>query len=127
VVGLLGFLLTVISSHGELGIGDPAPPISVKEWIKGGPVDIAAGRGKNIYVVEFWAITWQPSVEAIPRLTDLQTKYRDRGVLVVGLTPEAPSLVKLFVQKQGAKMDYAVGIDEHDTAYKTYMEPFDQD
>lgn len=127
VVGVFGFFLVIFSSQAELGIGDPAPAISVKQWIKGGPIDISAGRGANIYVVEFWAISWQPSQEAIPRLTELQKKYRDRGVVVIGLTPEAPSLVKLFVQKHGAKMDYAVGIDEHDTAYKTYMEPFDQD
>lgn len=126
-VGVLGFILTVVCSRAELALGDPAPALSVKEWIKGGPVDITAGRGEKIYIVEFWAISWPPSVEAIPRLTELQKKYKDRGVVVVGLTSEAPSLVKLFIQKNGAKMDYAVGIDERDAAYKTYMEPFDQD
>ena len=127
VVAVLGFILILVSLHAELAIGDPAPPISVKEWIKGGPVDITAGGGKNIYIVEFWAVSWPPSLEAIPHLTELQKKYKDRGVMVMGLTSEAPSLVKLFVQKNSAKMDYAVGIDERDTAYKAYMEPFDQD
>jgi len=111
----------------ELAIGDPAPSISVKEWIKGGPVDLAAGNPRFIHVIEFFATWHEPSREAIPRMTDLQHKFKDRGVLFVALTDEAPSLVKTFVQKMGAKMEYAVGIDERDKVFKEYMEPFDQD
>jgi thiol-disulfide isomerase/thioredoxin len=125
VVLLLSTFCTRAAAN--LAIGDPAPPIAVKEWIKGGPVDISAGKGKNIYVVEFWATWCAPCRETIPHMTDLQKKYRDRGVLVVGLTDEAPSLVKTFVQKMGEKMDYAVGIDEREKAFKAYMTPFDQD
>ena len=114
-------------SGAELGIGDPAPPISVKQWIKGGPVDLAAGKGKNVYVIEFWATWCPPCREAIPHMTELQKKYKDRGVIFAGLTDEAPSLVKTFVEKMGAKMEYAVGIDDRERIFKTYMEPFDQD
>lgn len=110
----------------EAAIGSPAPPISVRQWIKHGPIDIAAGKGKHVYVLEFWATWCGPCREAIPHLNDLQKKYRDRGVVFLALTDEAPSLVKAFVQKMGATMDYAVGIDEKEQLYKTYMEPFDQ-
>lgn len=123
----LALVVTTLCARANLGIGDPAPPISVKQWIKGGPVDLASGNGKNIYVIEFWATWCGPCREAIPHMTDLQKKYRDRGVVVVGLTDEAPSLVKTFVQKMGDKMDYAVGIDEREKAFKAYMVPFDQD
>jgi hypothetical protein len=38
-----------------LGIGDPAPALSVAEWVKGSQVsNFEAG---NVYLVEFWA-TW---------------------------------------------------------------------
>jgi thiol-disulfide isomerase/thioredoxin len=129
---LLGLVLTGILINSQLqaaanlAIGDPAPAFSVKEWIKGGPVDISAGKGKNIYVIEFWATWCGPCRETIPHVTELQKKYRDRDVVVIGLTDEAPSLVKTFVQKMGAKMDYAVGIDERDKVFETYMTPFDQ-
>ena len=110
-----------VFSRGELSIGDPAPPIAAREWIKGGPPD----KGK-ICVVEFWATWHAPSRDAIPVLTELQHKYKDRGVVMIALTDEAPSLVKMFAQKMGTKMEYAVGIDEQDKIFKTYMEPFDQ-
>ncbi|HKQ40106.1 MAG TPA: TlpA disulfide reductase family protein, partial [Verrucomicrobiae bacterium] len=90
------------------------------------PIDLAAGKGKNIYVIEFFATWHAPSREAIPHITELQSKFRDRGVVVVALTDEAPSLVKVFVDKMGAKMEYAIGIDEREKAFKTYTEPFDE-
>ena len=119
--------ITTLYSRANLAIGDSAPPISILQWIKHGPIDMAAGKGKNIYVVEFWATWCGPCRETIPHMTELQKKYRDRGVVFMGLTDEAPSLVKSFVQRMGDKMDYAIGIDERDKAYETYMKPFDQD
>jgi len=126
---IIALALVVAGFHAraKLAIGDPAPPVAIKQWIKGGPVDVAAGKGKSIYVIEFWATWCGPCREAIPHLTELQKKYKDRGVVFVGLTDEAPSLVKPFVQKMGAKMDYAVGIDEREKIFKAYMVPFDQD
>src|SRR5687767_6900738 len=93
--------LAQLQSHAVAGlaIGWGAPVVSVKEWIHGGPVDMAAGKGKNIYVVEFWATWCGPCREAIPHVSELQKKYKDRGVVFIGLTDEAPSVVKGFVQK----------------------------
>ena len=34
-------------------LGDPAAELALSEYIKGEPVNIADGKGKNIYVVEF--------------------------------------------------------------------------
>src|SRR6516162_2989539 len=42
-------------THVGLDVGDPAPKLAVKEFVKGEAVDKFA-KG-NIYVVEFWA-TW---------------------------------------------------------------------
>ncbi|MFM7100356.1 MAG: hypothetical protein ACKO3N_04220, partial [Verrucomicrobiota bacterium] len=38
-------------------IGDPAGALAIQEWVRGEPVALAAGKGKQTYVVEFWA-TW---------------------------------------------------------------------
>lgn len=130
---LLALIVTLLLVHlqlhaaADLAIGSEAPPVSVKQWVNGGPIDMAAGKGKNIYVVEFWATWCGPCREAIPHLSELQKKYKERGVVFMGLTDEAPSVVKGFMQKMGAKMDYAVGIDERDQTFKRYMAPFDQD
>jgi hypothetical protein len=42
----------------------------------------------------------------------------------MALTDEAPSMVKLFVKKMDEHMEYAVGIDEQDRIYESYMNPF---
>ena len=106
---------------GELG--DTAKPLDIKEWVKGSAVTLADGKGKTIYVVEFWA-TWCPPCRAsIPHLTELQKKFKDKGVVFVGVTDEKSDVVKKFVEKMGDKMDYNVAIDGGKTS-EGYMEAF---
>ena len=113
----------IINQAAPVEIGAPAPPIHVKQWIKGGPINFETGK---VHVVEFWATWCGPCRDTIPHVTELQKKYKDRGVVFMGLTDEAPSVVKAFVKKMGARMDYAVGIDDHDTSFNQYMTPFGQ-
>lgn len=105
-------------------IGMPAPELKISNWVKNGPVSLSAGKGKNIYVVEFWA-TWCPPCQVtIPHLTEVQKKYRDKNVIVVGITDEEAPLVKQFVAKMGPRMDYAVAIDDNSQTSKAYMDAF---
>ncbi len=107
---------------GELG--DPAAPLQISEWIKGGPVDLAAGKGKTIFVVEFWA-TWCPPCRAsIPHLSELQKKFKDKNVVFVGISDETPATVKPFVEKMGEKMNYTVALDKGKKTSAGYMEAF---
>ncbi len=110
--------LTLVASHAIttaradeiLNLGDPAPPLSLSKWLKGEKIDhFAPGR---IYVVEFWA-TWAPSPKAIPHLTELAHKYRDRGVRILGIDSyeDDPNQVKPFVDQLGDRMDYSVAMD----------------
>src|SRR5687768_14820567 len=57
----------------ELGIGSPAPKLTVKQFLKGEPVT-GFEKGKT-YVVEFWATWCGPCIRSIPHLTELQKKY----------------------------------------------------
>jgi thiol-disulfide isomerase/thioredoxin len=109
-------------SAAELGM--PAPALNVTEWVKGKAVDLNEGKGKNIYVVEFWA-TWCPPCRAsIPHLTELQKKFKDKGVIVIGVSDETVAEVKPFVTKMGTKMEYTVAVDKNDKTSAAYMGAF---
>ncbi len=117
----LSTLLAAVALSAELG--DAAPALDIKEWIKGGPVDLAAGKGKTVHVVEFWATWCGPCRTSIPHLTELQKRFKDKGVVFIGVSNEKSDVVKKFVTKMGDKMDYAVAIDGGKTS-EGYMEAF---
>lgn len=127
VVILLLILAGGMARGGELG--DPAGPLKIREWVKGEPVDLATGRGRKVYLVEFWATWCPPCVRSIPHLTELQRKYKDRGLVVIGVSVDGPRTVadvKPFVEKMGDKMDYTVAIDHDGATSDAYMKAWGQ-
>jgi thiol-disulfide isomerase/thioredoxin len=94
---------------GDLSVGDPAPKLAVKEFVKG---DTIAGleNGKT-YVVEFWATWCGPCRKTIPHLTDLQKRHRDVVFIGVSIDHDTKA-VKPFVEEMGDKMDYRVALDD---------------
>jgi len=82
------------ASAQELNVGDPAPKLAVKEFVKGEPI---AGLDKGkLYVVEFWATWCGPCRQTIPHLTELQKKYP--AITFLGITKLAVirRLLRLF-------------------------------
>ena len=114
----------VSSASHAIQLGDPAPALAISKWVKGGPVDLAAGKGTKVYVVEFWATWCAPCLKSIPHLTELQQKYKTNGLAIVGITDEPVQKVKPFLDKMGSKMDYAVAIDDEEKTYNSYMKAF---
>ena len=100
-------------------LGDPAPPLTGLTWVRGGPVNVQ--DGKHWYVVEFWATWCGPCRQSIPHLTELQEKYKEKGVVVVGISMEKPSVVRPFLKRMGKKMRYAVACDPKQKAFHSYM------
>jgi thiol-disulfide isomerase/thioredoxin len=60
-------------------------------------------------LLEFWATWCPPCRKSIPHLNEIHAKYKDRGLMVVGVTDEPNALIKKF-QKE-VPMDYAVATD----------------
>ncbi|MBP7935388.1 MAG: redoxin family protein [Phycisphaerae bacterium] len=124
---LLAFALTGLvttTSTFALDLGSPAPALQISEWAKGNAQSLRAGKGKNVFVVEFWATWCGPCKMSIPHLTEMQAKYKDKGLVVIGITDEQPGVVKEFLQKMGDKMQYTVAIDKAHATTKAYMGGF---
>jgi thiol-disulfide isomerase/thioredoxin len=103
-----------------LHVGDEAPPLAIGEWVKGESIE-RLGDGETVYVVEFWATWCPPCLFSIPHLTELQEEYKDRNVVVVGISNEDISDVKPFVENQGDAMDYHVAVDDNAKTSRAYV------
>lgn len=108
-----------------LTVGDMAPAMTVDKWVRGEPIT-GFERGK-IYVVEFWATWCGPCIDGIPHLTELQSKYKDKGVTIIGVTaPDRRNTleaVEKMVAEQNAKsqMTYSVAWDSSKKTSEAYM------
>ena len=92
---------------------------------QGKPVDVT--DSKNIYVVEFWATWCGPCKVSIPKLTEGQKAFKDKGVVFIGVSAEDCNVVKPFVDRMGDQMGYTVGCDKEDKmTYRSYMEGYSQ-
>lgn len=120
----IGLVATLIAQATELG--DVAPPLAIDAWVKGEAETIAAGKGKKIFVVEFWATWCPPCITSIPHLSELQKKYKDKDVVFIGISTEAIDTIEPFVEKMGDKMAYTVAMDKNQETYKAYMTAFKQ-
>jgi thiol-disulfide isomerase/thioredoxin len=104
----------------KLGAGDKAPALSIAKWLKGSPVE--SFESGKIYVVEFWATWCGPCRVSIPHLTELQKKYANNNVTIIGVSAEdEEKVVADFVSKQADKMDYVVAWDREGATDKAYM------
>ena len=98
-----------------LKVGDPAPRLFVSKWLNGEPVQ-ALEKG-TVYIIECWATWCGPCRASIPHFSGLQAKYKEKGVVVIGLNvwEKNTAAVEPFVKKMGDTMAYRVALDEVET------------
>ena len=127
MVAFLAFVALVGSGEGQEAaspwdhFGKPAAPLNGLQWIKGQPVQMKKG---SVYIVEFWATWCGPCLTSIPHLTELQERFKDKGVTIIGISNETAAAVKPFVNQQAEKMNYTVAIDPGRQVARGYMNAF---
>ena len=65
-----------------------------------------------------------PCRVSIPHLTQLQKKFKDKGVVFVGVSNEDLATVKPFVERMGEQMNYVVAVDNRNQTSQGYMKAF---
>jgi thiol-disulfide isomerase/thioredoxin len=68
--------------------------------------------------VEFWATWCPPCRKSIPHLNEVYSKYKSKGLEIVGITDEDAATVKKF-QSQ-IPMDYKVAINTPQSIYQQF-------
>lgn len=130
---LLLFCITTLAAHAQdsqspsLNLGDAAPPLYVREWFKGEPVQ-KFEKGK-VYVVEFWATWCHGCILAMPHLSDLRREYQDKvTVIAMDIMEEKVKLhksvnkIKAFVDSMGSHMDFCVAAQDSNLMQTNWIE-----
>jgi thiol-disulfide isomerase/thioredoxin len=93
----------------------PAPEIEgIYSWINSPPLKMANLRGK-VVLVDFWAYSCINCLRTLPILAGWDTKYRDKGLVIIGMhAPEFPFEKKEENVKRAAKrygVNYPIAMD----------------
>ena len=99
----------------------------VTNWFNSKPLGIADLRGK-VVLVDFWTYGCVNCVNTLPHVTDLYAKYKDKGLVVIGVhTPEFPfersaSNVQAALKRHG--ITYPVAQDNESKTWNAYSNQY---
>ncbi|MGY8663553.1 thioredoxin family protein [Bradyrhizobium sp. UFLA05-109] len=107
---------------------DTAPDFTgISNWFNSKPLSLADLRGK-VVLVDFWTYGCVNCVNTLPHVTELYAKYRDKGLVVVGVhTPEFPfersaSNVQAALKRHG--ISYPVAQDNDSRTWNAYRNQY---
>ncbi len=111
------------AAEAKLKVGDKAPPLSIKHWLRGKPVSLEKAKAEDVTVLEFWATWCGPCRVSAPHMSKMQETFKKRGVTFIGISNEEKKTIEAFL-KGGfdAKMKYTLAVDDNNKTNKAWME-----
>lgn len=80
--------------------------------IKNLTVNFDEVKGEKITVIDFWATWCKPCMKAIPKLSQLSSKYRSKGVQFIGINGDGPrNMAKVGPLVRALQIDYTILLD----------------
>ncbi|MDI4237998.1 redoxin domain-containing protein [Bradyrhizobium sp. Arg237L] len=101
--------------------------VGISKWFNSQPLNIADLRGK-VVLVDFWTYGCVNCVNTLPHVVALDAKYRNRGLVVIGVhTPEFPfersaSNVQAALKRHG--ITYPVAQDNESQTWNAYRNQY---
>ena len=106
----------------------PAPDFTgITNWINSDPLTMSELRGK-VVVVDFWTYSCINCVRTLPYVTDWYAKYKDKGLVIVGVhSPEFEfekdtRMLMRAVKRYG--IEYPVAQDNNLATWRAYNNRF---
>ncbi len=98
--------------------------VGIERWINSEPLKIEQLRGK-VVLVDFWTYTCINCIRTLPYLKDWDKKYRDKGLVIVGVhTPEFEFEKKyenVLKAVNDYQLKYAVAQDNNYATWSVYQ------
>lgn len=120
VSGVVAFSLAALlaaPASAQVSVGEKMKPLKVGNLHNNEfEVELDDLEG-HIVIAEFWATWCGPCVASIPHLNEIHEKYKDKGVLLVGISDEPDNVVAPFVKQKSMKYLVASGGKETHQAY----------
>ncbi len=98
------------------------PDLQFTEVIKGKSSDIGYWGDGKVYVIELWGTWCEPCIKNMPKLSELQQKYAEKDLMVIGYSWEKPDKVQQLVSKLNDQIQYTLVNDQSEKFMKILAE-----
>ena len=105
--------------------GDRSPSSSLPDFeletLSGGSARLSDYVGKQVVLIDFWATYCDPCLVAMPHLDALYRDYKDRGLVVLGVSVDGPqSVARVRTEVRQLGVSFPILLDPETEALSLY-------